>query len=227
MMILPIERTINFLTPTICIICKAEGQSLCGGCFEANLPTPLSRCYMCNKLTSNFMACTTCTSRSRLRRVWWLGAHDGFLKTLIWRMKYQRTRSIGRLLAGYLASRLPYLPEDTIITPIPTASQRVRRRGYDQSVIMAKEFAQLRRLRYTPLLRRIGQIELIGKRRLERLKQMEKNLMLDKSLPPAASVLLIDDVLTTGATLEAAARLLREAGAKHVDATVITRRLLG
>jgi ComF family protein len=227
MSISPVEHIVNVLTPTSCIICQREGEVLCTGCAVTALPEVSYRCYMCNKLMVDANVCSSCRSRSHLRRVWWLGPYSTELKSLVWNIKYQRSRSTARTLARYLAGRLPYIPQETLVVPVPTASSRVRRRGYDQAFVIARQLAETLSLESKPLLRRRDQADLIGLRRLERLRQME-----DSFAPIAlkkisgSSILLIDDVLTTGVTLEAAAALLRKHGAKHVDAAVLTRRLL-
>lgn len=77
------------------------------------------------------------------------------------------------------------------------------------------------------LLLRTDQKELIGKRRTERMKAMSDSFVLrPQSRIKGTLILLIDDVLTTGASLESAAKILRKNGALHVDGAVIARRLL-
>jgi len=159
--------------------------------------------------------------------VLWLGSYRSTLKDLVWNLKYQRQRSTGRVLGEYLANALPYLPEDTLVVPLPTASSRVRKRGYDQAKVLAHSFAKARKLPYRDVLVRKDQKELIGKRRSDRIKLMEDSFAIKpKANLSDKTILLIDDVLTTGASLESAAKVLRKNGAKHVDAAVICRRLL-
>ncbi len=223
----PLEHIINTLTIESCIICNAPGDVWCEGCFLSGQVENESRCYICNKLTSQNRVCKSCKSGSKLRRVWWLGDYSGIQKELIWNMKYQRQRETARLFGRYLAEVVPYLPSNTVVTAIPTASSRVRRRGYDQAVLCAKAFARKRELPYQMLLLRTDQKELIGKRRAERMKAMSDSFVLRPQLRiKGASILLIDDVLTTGASLESAAKILRKNGALHVDGAVIARRLL-
>lgn len=222
-----LEHMIALIAPLECHICQAENYMLCPGCKEELLLEEESRCYICNKLTKSNLVCKSCSSSSRLRRVWWLGVYEKTLKELILHMKFQRRRAFAHEFGKFLAQSLPYLPESTLVVPVPTASARVRMRGYDQAVYIAKGFAESRGLRLTPLLTRTTQADQIGKRRLDRLKQM-KNSFKAKNINEVkgASILLIDDVLTTGATLESAATVLREHGAKHVDAAVIARHLI-
>lgn len=223
----PLEHIINTLTIERCVICNTPGGVWCESCFLNGQTENESRCYICNKLTSQNRVCKSCKSGSRLRRVWWLGDYSGIRKELIWNMKYQRQRETARLFGRYLAEVVPYLSPDTIVTAIPTASSRIRRRGYDQAVLCAQAFAQKRELPYQTLLLRTDQKELIGKRRTERMKAMENSFSIKpKSYLKGVSILLIDDVLTTGASLESAAKILRKSGALHIDAAVIARRLL-
>lgn len=215
------------LAPHQCIICYRDGEVLCQSCRAAECEPPISRCYMCNKLTVDFRLCKSHRAQSRLSRVWWTGQYDGWLKQLIWDMKLRRARDAGRSLGRLLSEQLPYLKEDTLVVPVPTASSRIRRRGFDQASIIARSFAGSRGLKYSPFLRRHGQQSQHGKRRLERLKNMHSTFSLTNSGArqlPGTTVLLIDDVLTTGATLESAARVLKEHGATRVYAAVIAHK---
>ena len=201
---------------------------LCFECAQTIVPEVESRCYLCNKLTSQNKICSSCRPRSRLRRVWWLGPYKHVLKELVFEMKYSRKRAYAREFGKLLDSALPYFPEDTIVMPVPTASKRIRERGYDQAVLIAESFSKQRGLPLSLAIMRTSQAEQIGKRRVERMKQMESSLsMKNSNSVKGKNILLIDDVLTTGATLESAARLLRENGAKHVDGAVVARHLLG
>lgn len=198
---------------------------LCSHCAETAIEKQNSRCYMCNKLTKQQRVCVSCRSRSSLRRVWWLSKHSGITKELIRDMKFHRKRAYAREFGVILADTLSFVPEDTIVVPIPTASSRIRHRGFDQALLIARAFARQRGLRFASLLLREGQHDQIGKTRKERYEQMQQSFSLKKATIKNANILLIDDVLTSGATLEAAAKLLRQQGARHVDAMVVARQL--
>lgn len=223
----PLESLIELFTSSSCVICGQGEKALCEGCFISSYGELDQRCYKCNKITLQNRVCKSCKSSSAVRRCWWLSAYQKELKELILRVKYQRERHIARLLGEYLALTLPYLPEDTLISSIPTASSRIRRRGYDQAALIAHTFARHRNLSYKQLITRSDQQELIGKRRAERVELMKGLYQLKQPEHlKCASVLLIDDVLTTGASIEAAASLLRKNGVVHVDAAVMCRKLL-
>lgn len=200
---------------------------LCPACAQETIEEIESRCYLCNKLTKQNRVCTSCKGRTSLRRVWWLGSYKDVLKELILQLKFQRKRAYAREFGMYLAQALPYLPEDTIVVSVPTASKRIRARGYDQAALIAAAFARKKGLVYKNILVRTSQVDQIGKDRTSRIKQMRDSIRMDTGAHiRGTTVLLIDDVLTTGASLEAAARLLRAQGAKHVDAAIIARHML-
>lgn len=227
MFINPLEYTISLVAPYECAICKVENYMLCPACANTNLELPTSRCYLCNKLTQSHRLCNACRHKSCLRRGWWLGNYEEPLKGLVLAMKYQRKRAYAREFGLHLGNVLPYLAGQTMVVPIPTASRRIRQRGYDQAVCIAKAFAHARSLPIRLALQRTTQVDQIGTHRSERFRQMQRSLRVeDPSTLKGASILLVDDVLTTGATLETAARLLRQAGARHVDAAVIARHLI-
>jgi ComF family protein len=122
-----------------------------------------------------------------------------------------------------LARFVPSHP-DFVIVPAPTATSRARHRGYDQAALIARSLATKTEVQYLPVLRRSGQHHQVGSNRAERLRQLQNAY---RVIRPAnivgKHVLLIDDVLTTGATLEAAAKVLKAAGAKRVSGVVFAR----
>ncbi len=122
--------------------------------------------------------------------------------------------------------RLQYLPEGTLVVPIPTATERVRERGYDQARLLAKAVAARHNLLYMPLLLRVSQKRQLGAARSERFKNMAGAFRINGRTSPGTHILLIDDVVTTGATLAEAARLLRADGAAHVDAATFAQTML-
>ncbi len=138
------------------------------------------------------------------------------------RLKFGRAQAAAQDIARALDDVVPFLAPDTVITHVPTATSRVRMRGYDQSRLIAKEFARLRSLPYRSLLLRIGQARQVGSTRVERARQVDGAFRLLRRIPE--KVLLIDDVVTTGATIESAAKLLKTHGAKKVHAAVFAQK---
>jgi ComF family protein len=143
-------------------------------------------------------------------------------KELVGAVKFARAQAGTKLLARAMAEVLPPLSSQHVIVPVPTATNRIRQRGFDQAELIAKELSQLTGLEMRKLLLRIDQTRQVGRSRAERLKQLERSFITKTNIR-TYKVLLVDDVLTTGATLEAAARSLRFSGVKSVDALVFAQ----
>jgi len=220
-----LEKVLSIIAPHSCISCGAEGSLLCAWCLpDACLPLP-ERCYRCHKLSQDSKTCASCRSKSPLKAVWVATEYEGLAKDLIHKLKFERASAAAEPIAKVMAEALPYLSERTIITHVPTASSRYRQRGYDQAELIAKELAKLKQVRYVPLIGRLGQTRQVGAKRATRLVQLEGAFR-----PRAthgileAEILLVDDITTTGVTLESAARVLKAAGAKRIYATVFARK---
>ena len=129
-------------------------------------------------------------------------------------------------MASALHDSLPYLPQGTIICPIPTAPTRVRQRGFDQAVLIAQHLARQRDLACRFLLRRQTNTRQLGQLRKKRFSQMQQAFYIPRSADiMGKTVLLVDDVFTTGATIAATTTMLRNAGASEVYAAVFAQKI--
>lgn len=150
----------------------------------------------------------------------WAGAiYQNEVKELIGLLKFSRAKQSAFTLATLLDAVLPLISQNTVIVPAPTANKRIRHRGYDQAQLIAHALARKRQLRYkNVLIRRTGTRQ-VGATKTQRADQM-MNAFLVKYPVNGLDILLIDDVMTTGATLSAAAQLLNNNGARSVSAAV-------
>jgi predicted amidophosphoribosyltransferase len=157
-----------------------------------------------------------------LDRVWSSASHEGVARELVTALKLRRLLPV----AGLIAERIHWLaPGDLLsgtIVPVPSAPLRLRSRGFDPAGEIAAELAERAGVPLGPCLARRGERRQVGKRRAQRIGQPPR-IRVRADVPP--SVLLVDDVLTTGATLTACARALREAGAVRVVGVTFARRL--
>lgn len=214
-----IEQFLRVIAPHQCIGCTVEGQLLCARCARS-LPAVPSRCYRCQRPTEAFRTCTACYSSSSLFGVTPFTKYDGLAKEVIHCLKFERSRAAAEDIAEALATRLSFAGMD-VVTYVPTAPARVRSRGYDQAQLIAKATAELAQLPCITLLARNGNLRQLGKDRATRHEQIQDAFYaVHSNLGSGRRVLLIDDVLTTGATCEAAAATLCQAGAKRVSAAV-------
>ncbi len=154
------------------------------------------------------------------------------IRSLIHALKYQRVRTLakvfGQLLADYSLMFKVVFPEELLVIPLPLHNRRKRIRGFNQSELISKEFIiqagsprgfsidtdTLLRVKNTK-----PQVELSGEER--RQNMADAFAVSQPDLVKNKTVLLMDDVKTTGATLEEAARALKEAGAKKVWAITV------
>ena len=223
-----LESTIGWIAPPTCISCGAEGLALCLECSTGLVPYG-GRCWNCGSLTGGGRTCPSCRRAGSPARAWITTNHEGLARDLLRTFKFEQNRaaadSISRLMLQTIAEHSSYL-RGYLVVPIPTATRRVRERGFDHSALLAGKIAQKLGLEYQPVLGRLGQSRQVGAQREDRIKQMSGNFRVRK---PAAvfkrQILLIDDVVTTGATLNLASKTLRAAGASRVDALIFAKRL--
>lgn len=223
--VIPIaEKIINVLAPHDCLGCGQEGALLCLACAHDVLPLP-DRCYGCLKLSKDGAVCTACRRRSPLRHVWVRAQYDGLPKDLVTALKFGRARVASKIIADLMAESLPYIPAETIVAAVPTATKRARHRGYDQGVLLARVVSSSKGLQYVPLLARMGQSRQVGADRKARKQQLQDAFRsVNVAKIKGADILLVDDIVTTGATLEAAATVLKKAGARSVNAIVFAQK---
>jgi predicted amidophosphoribosyltransferase len=157
-----------------------------------------------------------------LDRVWSSASHEGVARDLVTALKFRRLLPV----AGLMAGRIHWLaPADLLsgtIVPVPPAPLRLRSRGFDPAGEIAAELAERIDTPLSPCLSRRGGSRQVGKRRAQRIGHPPR---IEARGDVPRSVLLLDDVLTTGATLTACARALRSAGAVRVVGVTFARRL--
>jgi ComF family protein len=153
-----------------------------------------------------------------------LGVYRGELRRAIHAMKFRNCRWIavrfGRNLAPAVVATNPDWRPD-IVTWAPTTSRRVQLRGHDQSAIIAGALARRMRLRRVRVLRRIDNHMQTGASRA--MRQRGPQFVVRRGAVRGRAVLLVDDVMTTGATLSACCRALLDAGAATVDVAVVAK----
>lgn len=217
-----IDTLISYVAPHECLACGVEGQLLCSYC-RPLLPEASRSCYKCNKVSLS-PACLACTELLGLKSLLVRTQYEGFAKELVHRLKFERAYNASEIIALSLAEDFTHLlSQKSVVVPIPTASQRVRERGYDQSVLIAKKFSRHTGLSYAPILTRIGQHRQTGHNRAQRSSQLKDIFEVKDHIRKDQRIILVDDVLTTGATIRSATHALRASGHKHISAIVFAR----
>lgn len=221
-----LEKTISIIAPHHCLVCSKENNVLCDACFVDVFDEPHEVCFLCNMPSAQSRTCQGCSRKTPIGFVWMASTYDGHAKKLIRDYKFNRRREAYRVLSDAMLRALPHL-HDVIVVPVPTASSRVRMRGYDHSLLLAKEIARKRGWRLSKALVRLRGERQVGAGRATRACQAAAAYELANSRHiHGRHVLLVDDVATSGATLNATATLLAKAGAARIDAVVVAKHTL-
>ena len=223
---------LDLVFPPRCAGCDRPGSLLCDACAaEVRRIDPRAACVRCGAPVPGPSGCAECRGRT-------FAFDSAYAATLLEHpvsravvlLKDGGERRYAGLLAGLLAERADgWVDPSCAIVPVPASPAAVRRRGFDHAVDLALTLGELRGMPTIRLLesspvadqRSLGRQERFANRagafRLARPRGWER----EAEVP--ARVVLVDDVLTTGATLDAAARVLRAAGVVEVRALVVAR----
>jgi ComF family protein len=230
-----------------CLACGVHpGNPLCSGCEADFMPATLVRCAVCGaRLGARQPAggeppgaidrggggvaarsCARCLVQPpQYDATVVLGDYRAPLDAMVLALKAAGRLDLGRALGRMLALRAaPQLARVTLVIPVPLASERLRSRGYNQALELARPVARLSGLTLAPaLLQRIRHG--VPQQSLGRDRRRDNLRGAFTALPQVAghAVAVVDDVMTTGATLDAVAGALRAAGTARVVNLVVAR----
>ncbi len=159
-----------------------------------------------------------------LGHIWVRTDYRDIPKRLIYKLKFKSARGAAKIIANLMYEVIPFFDANTLIVHIPTVNGRRRQRGFDHAELVARELSKISGLPHKKLLGRIGSARQVGSSRQERLKQLTDAFYVRDSVSPDTRVLLVDDIVTTGGTLEAAASMLKDSGIKKIDAVVLAQK---
>ncbi len=228
-MVLSIGRAaVELLFPSQCLGCGAGATFLCERCAEQMMPALPPRCPRCWEPRSFAGECLSCQlpppAFDALRTAF---VHRGLARELVQGLKYRGMTALGEPMGRLLAETARHHGfEPDVIVPVPLSGLRKRTRGYNQAGVLARslrrelgvpvEAKALERRRNTPPQARRADAE-------ARWANVAGAFLAQRKFVQGRSVLLIDDVATTGATLSACAGALREAGARPIWALTFAR----
>ncbi len=215
---------IDLLVPPTCLACGEPGRDLCGDCRRGLVHLDGRCCARCALPEPCGRRCPA--ARARWAAAWSPVAYAGTGRALVTALKFDhRTAAVGPMAASLAALAPPGLLAGALV-PVPTSRARVRERGFDQAVLLARALGRRTGLPVVAALERHGgATRQVGASRSAREAAVRAGLRARAGGPPPAACVLLDDVHTTGATLRAAARALHEAGARRVVAVTYARTL--
>jgi ComF family protein len=226
--ILPVDR---WLYPPVCLICGLAGRSgldCCEAC-EAELEWVKAGCRRCGlERVRSVALCGRCTTRlPAFHETHSAFAYRGPIEGLIQRFKFGGDLAAGRVLALLMARRIAEQrwPRPQLMVPVPLHRRRRWWRGFNQSEMLCRDLGRaLSGLPWAPVLLRARSTPAQSELPADRRRGNVRGAFRARKLPPGTRhVALVDDVMTTGSTLDECARVLKRAGVSRVDLWVLAR----
>lgn len=225
-----INHLLNLLFPSKCPVCGDVSDSflynpICTACWESTERYSGPACKICGiPTTSNqTITCESCIKiRPPFSQVLYYGIYEGVLREAIHLLKFNGIKRLSKPL-GHLLSKLP-VPKADAIVPVPLHNKSLIKREFNQTAIIGRYLSKklnipmmlnaLRKIKETP-----PQTDVTGKERLKNVKNAYSASEEIKGL----DLLLVDDVITTGATVMECSRTLMNAGANSVTVIALAR----
>jgi competence protein ComFC len=220
---------LDLIFPPTCGGCGRLGARWCETCQQNIVPLPEPICEVCGEPQNTSGICSECAASRppyRALRSWVVFKNP--IQNALHKLKYRRDMGLGDALAPSLAKFVDALAWDIdTLVPIPLSQQRFSERGYNQVALIAQPLALLNSWQYAPkALRRTKHTRSqVGLSARERQGNVQGVFAASHQLVKDKSVLVVDDVSTTGATLASASQALMEAGAKQVYALTVAKAL--
>ena len=222
------ELAVDFFFPARCIGCGKTGAFLCDSCLRALPRIAPPVCAKCGRPESTGALCPTCWGwQTQIDGIRSPFRFDGVIRQAVYELKYRNLRAIACCLAALLFGYLQANPvPGDVLAAVPLHIRRLRNRGYNQSSLIARELSKLTAL---PMVEgcMIRVKDSPPQARTETVDQRRFNVVdafscVDQRFR-GKRIVLLDDVCTSGATLDACATVLKSAGAVSVWGLTLAR----
>jgi ComF family protein len=225
-----LDRLISLVVPPLCAACREPelfGVVVCSSCRASLVALPEPRCGGCGApLIVSAPRCPECRGRAlAFRTAWAPFAYEGTARELVAGLKLRGTTRAAGFMSTEIASRAPPDLLRGTLVPVPAHPARRRRAGMNQAAWLARELGRVTRLPVADVLERVRRsTPQVGLARRARLINARDSVKARRP-PPGGPLVLVDDVYTTGATLDACARALDARGGEEVVAITFARAL--
>lgn len=212
-------NVLDLIAPHTCRGCGRVGSPLCSRCKNYIIRNSHNFCPSCFTPSQNGH-CQKCSLNFPI-----FSAHErsSIISQLIYDFKYDSVRALATPLAEIIGHSIPKQDFNVIIVPLPTIGKHIRQRGLDHTLLLAKKLAKYKKWRVKKLLIRTNSSVQVGANKKERKTQAANAYKINRKIKINQNniYLLLDDVWTTGSSIKAAAKILRQAGIKNIAATVL------
>ena len=221
--------SLDWLYPPVCGGCNLGGFRWCPDCRQQVQLVPEPVCRICGLPLTRPGLCSNCKVSIppyEIMRSWLV--FEGPIRHALHKLKYRRNVALGDALAQHFREYVSTLswPVDLVV-PVPLGKERMKERGYNQVGLVARPLAAVNHWRYAPraVVRSRETRSQVGLTVAERKENVSGAFLGEAALVSGTTVLLMDDVATTGATLSACATAILDAGARSVYALTLARAL--
>lgn len=220
---------VDFLYPPICGGCAKKGARWCKDCRDSIRLIPEPKCDICGLPQAEDGTCLSCRQSPpfyKELRSWVV--FEGPIRKALHRIKYHQDIGLGDALASEMLQYTNQLDwHIDMVIPVPLGKKRFRERGYNQVGLFAHPLALAKEWKYaTRYLKRVREtISQVGLSADERKNNVRSAFVADRNKVVGKTVLVVDDVSTTGATLNSCAEALINGGAYEVYALSLARAL--
>lgn len=239
---------LDLLFPKFCLGCQREGFYVCHQCLAKIEINKFSNCFICGKRTPNNQVCSSCQRKTKLTGLLIASSWENLLlRQIIYEYKYRFIKDLSIPLSqllviflnhsGFFTQHLPLDIDSYILIPIPLHRRRLIWRGFNQTELLAKQlnkYLKISMLNNLIIRSRHTSPQMDINNKLERVKNISNAFKLNpdfKNKPFACEreqvkgkiIILIDDVCTTGSTLEECAKVLKPLKPKEIWGLVLAR----
>lgn len=225
-----IWTALDWVYPPVCAICGTPGARICQPCLQSlpRISEPI--CPVCGDAVQTASLCPDCSAAAppmqQLRSIF---SYQTAVKRLVHRLKFHRDLALGDIMAQPMIETYSDLQWTVdLVAVVPLSRKRMNERGYNQAALLAKPLALFFGLPYTSraVKRIIETPSQVGLNARERKQNVENAFLAEARIVNQKSILLVDDVLTTGATMFSCANALLAAGAERVYGLSFARTVL-
>lgn len=220
---------IDLIFPSHCAGCDTLGYRWCPQCAESVQPIEVIVCEQCGEPLAHTLDGETCHCKGFLSHIDQIRSYSIYeppLSLAIHQLKYQNNLGVAESLANYLVKLYNSINiRMDLVIPIPLNKKRQIDRGYNQSLLLARPFSYQVSIKMKPdALTRINNTQSqVGLTRDQRAQNVRDAFRADPQLVKNKNIILIDDVSTTGSTMDACAKALKKEGANYIVGLTLAR----